>query len=170
MSQTLDQGIRYTHMVLQLKSVKDIWGTQASIEVLETKDGEYGDKFMRCRTVADLKAAGCDIGDATDPLPYEPIGDPEPKPWTDTGFWNKPMPKIARWENPFLSSYEPVPKPAPRIRPVGRHSFAWSGQMPCTGVYQCKLCGHIDSEAHPLDYSGVDWDHPCPGIPANMRA
>jgi len=21
------------------------------------------------------------------------------------------------------------------------HSYSWSGQMPCTGVYRCVLCG-----------------------------
>ena len=31
-----------------------------------------------------------------------------------------------------------------------KHSFAWSGQIPCTGVYTCIHCGHVEKDAHPL--------------------
>lgn len=26
---------------------------------------------------------------------------------------------------------------------TGEHSFAWSGKIPCTGVYKCVFCGYI---------------------------
>jgi hypothetical protein len=26
------------------------------------------------------------------------------------------------------------------------HSYSWSGQMPCTGVYRCKFCGKPKDE------------------------
>lgn len=26
------------------------------------------------------------------------------------------------------------------------HTYSWSGQMPCTGVYRCVFCGHISRE------------------------
>lgn len=26
---------------------------------------------------------------------------------------------------------------------TGEHSYAWSGKMPCTGIYRCVFCGHV---------------------------
>ena len=26
------------------------------------------------------------------------------------------------------------------------HSYAWSGQMPCTGIYRCVYCGKPEDE------------------------
>lgn len=40
-------------------------------------------------------------------------------------------------------------------------SYAWSGDIPCTGVYRCIYCGHV-TDAHPLDYASVDRGRLCP--------
>ncbi len=29
---------------------------------------------------------------------------------------------------------------------VDHHDYAWSGSMPCTGVYRCVHCGHIKED------------------------
>lgn len=45
-----------------------------------------------------------------------------------------------------------------------RHRFSWTGSMPCTGAYQCSLCNKT-TNAHPLDYSSVDYSEQCPATP-----
>lgn len=40
--------------------------------------------------------------------------------------------------------------------------YAWSGKMPCTGVYRCLYCGKI-ADATSTDYSKVDRDRVCLG-------
>jgi hypothetical protein len=42
-----------------------------------------------------------------------------------------------------------------------RHSFAWTGIIPCTGQYKCRWCGKV-ADAHSLDYSKVDREELCP--------
>jgi hypothetical protein len=29
---------------------------------------------------------------------------------------------------------------------VEHHSYAWSGKMPCTGVYRCVFCGQVEGK------------------------
>lgn len=49
-----------------------------------------------------------------------------------------------------------------------RHSYAWSGRVPCTGVYRCVHCG-LRTKAHPLDYSSVDYTEKCPALNKEKR-
>lgn len=41
-------------------------------------------------------------------------------------------------------------------------SYRWTGHIPCTGSYRCVWCGHIEHNAHSLDYSKVNYNKKCP--------
>lgn len=47
-----------------------------------------------------------------------------------------------------------------------KHSYCWTGEMPCTGVYRCTHCKLI-ADATPLDYSRVDRGE-CPNLPISL--
>lgn len=69
------------HEVKQLKAMKDICGAHASITIISA-EGNFC-----CRTVEDLKKAGCPVGDAVDPLPYDPIPIYNSRPWTEDAYY-----------------------------------------------------------------------------------
>lgn len=39
--------------------------------------------------------------------------------------------------------YDPKDNSKVKTITVDHHDYAWSGSMPCTGVYRCIHCGHV---------------------------